>query len=105
HRCSTSLLLQCGQTILFFSYSEIVMIFENSLLQARQRKLYWGMTASPSKTHVAKILIVRAPGVNRLLDASRYDPSLNFLRSTAPAKSEPAPAFQDCSPAPSRGRK
>jgi hypothetical protein len=28
--------------------SEIVRIFETSSLQARQRKLYWGMTSSPT---------------------------------------------------------
>src|SRR5215472_14546310 len=86
-----SLLLQCGQTIPPFSYCKSVRIFENSLLQVRQRKLYWGMTSSPSKTQLAKILIARAAGVNRLLDALRYYPSRNFLISTAPAKSEPAP--------------
>src|SRR5260221_11700762 len=39
-----------GQAIWPFSYSEIVRIFENSLLQARQRKLYWGTTTCPPKS-------------------------------------------------------
>src|SRR6266566_8054485 len=34
------------------SYSESVRIIENSFLQARQRKVHWGMTASPPKTHL-----------------------------------------------------
>src|SRR5438132_33891 len=52
-----SLLLHCGQTILPFSYSEIVRIFEKSFLQARQRKLYWGMVSSPSRTLVISLTI------------------------------------------------
>jgi hypothetical protein len=42
HRCSRSLLWQCGQTTLPFSYSASVRTSENSFLQARQQKQYWG---------------------------------------------------------------
>ncbi len=59
------LLLQCGQTIPPFSYSEIVRIFENAFLQARQKKLYWGIAPSPSRTLIAEMLDARPAGVNQ----------------------------------------
>ena len=72
-----------SQTISLFSYSEIVMIFENSFLQTRQRKLYWGMTSSPSKTQLTKILVARVAGVNQgdklvsgVLESSSVCPTL-----------------------------
>lgn len=37
-----------------FSCSESVKTFENSFLQARQKKLYWGIAPSPSRTLVAE---------------------------------------------------
>src|SRR5712692_11873605 len=59
-----SLLLQCGQTIPLFSCSASVRIFENSFLQARQRKLYWGMFPPHRKPLFTKILDARPAGVN-----------------------------------------